>query len=116
MRRQGQGNAEKVAACGALQRRRGEAPKAALRLSPTFAADNGQRANPHAASAKINATAEPHATARRMLLTSPSPRRRRTARAAKDSRRQKNSRRKRVGNSPKTKGAREGPEAGGARP
>ena len=70
MRRLGQGNAEKVADCGALQRRRGEAPKAALRLSSTFAGDNGQRANPHAAaSAKITATAEPHATARRMLLT-----------------------------------------------
>ena len=72
MRRLGQGRAEKVAACGALQCRRGEAPKAAFKLSPTLAADNGQRANPHAASARMDATAQPHATARRMLGTPPS--------------------------------------------
>ena len=54
MRTLGQGRTEKVAACGALQCRRGEAPKAAFKLSPTFAADNGQRANPHAASARID--------------------------------------------------------------
>ena len=67
MRTLGHGNAEKVAALGALQWRRGEAPNAALRLSPTFAADNGQRMKPHAASATINARAKPHATGRRML-------------------------------------------------
>src|SRR5271166_7165737 len=72
MRRLGQGRTEKVAAWGALQCRRGDAPKAAFKLSPTFAADNGQRANPHAASARIDAAAQPHATARRMLRTSPS--------------------------------------------
>ena len=67
MRTLGHGNAEKEAACGALQWRRGEAPNAALRLSPTFAADIGQRTKPHAASATINARAKPHARAWRML-------------------------------------------------
>ena len=71
MRTLGHGKAEKDAASGALQWRRGEAPNAALRLSPTFAADNGQRMKPHAASATINARAKPHATARRMLSKSP---------------------------------------------
>ena len=71
MRTFGHGKAEKDAAWGALQWRRGEAPNAALRLSPTFIADNGQRMKPHAASATINARAKPHATARRMVSTSP---------------------------------------------
>ena len=71
MRTLGQGKAEKDAVWGALQWRRGEAPNAALRLSPTFAADNGQRIKPHAVSAAINARAKPHATARRMLSKSP---------------------------------------------
>ena len=73
MRRLGHGKAVKDAARGALQCRRGEAPKAALRLSPTFTADNGQRTKPHAPSAAISARAEPHATARRMFSTSPYP-------------------------------------------
>src|ERR1700722_207139 len=71
MRTLGHGKAEKEAACGALQWRRGEAPNAALRLSPTFVADKGQRMKPHAASATINARARPHATSRRMLSNSP---------------------------------------------
>src|SRR5277367_5647567 len=71
MRTLGRGKAEKDAAWGALQWRRGEGPNAALRLSPTFAADNDQRTKPHAASATINARAKPHATARRMLSKSP---------------------------------------------
>ena len=85
MRRLGQGRTENVAACGALQCRRGEAPKAAFRLSPTLAADNGQRINPIAASARINATAQPNATARRMLCTPPCRPRRATGRAVGDS-------------------------------
>src|SRR4029077_11682723 len=71
MRTLGHGKAEKEAVSGALQWSRGEAPNAALRLSPTFAADNGQRTKPQAASATINARANPHATARRMLSKSP---------------------------------------------
>src|ERR1700735_2275275 len=67
----GQGRAEKDASRGALQWRRGEAPNAGLRLSPTFAADNGQRMKPHAVSATIKARAKPQATARRMLSKSP---------------------------------------------
>ena len=63
----GRGRAEKEAASGALQWSRGEAPNAALRLSPTFVADKGQRMKPHAVSATIKARAKPHATARRML-------------------------------------------------
>ncbi len=71
MRTLGHGNAEKVAAWGAVQWRRGEAPNAALRLSPTFTADKGQRMKPHAASATTNARTEPHAKGRRMLSRSP---------------------------------------------
>src|SRR6202035_5158621 len=71
MRTLGRGKMEKEAVSGALQWSRGEAPNAALRLSPTFAAVNGQRMNPHAVSATIKARAEPHATARRMLSKSP---------------------------------------------
>ena len=67
MRTLGLGKAENEAARGALQWSRGEAPNAALRLSPTFVADNGQRMKPHAASATIHARAKPHALARRML-------------------------------------------------
>ena len=58
MRTLGHGKAEKEAVSGALQWSRGEAPNAALRLSPTFAADNGQRTKPQAASATINARGE----------------------------------------------------------
>ena len=71
MRTLGHGKTEKEAVWGALQWRRGEAPNAALRLSPTFAADNGQRMKPHAVSATIKARAKPHATGRRMLSKSP---------------------------------------------
>src|ERR1700689_4847059 len=71
MRTLGRGKMEKEAVSGALQWSRGEAPNAALRLSPTFAADNGQRMKPHAVSATIKARAKPHATARRMLSKSP---------------------------------------------
>src|SRR5262249_52417626 len=67
----GHGRAEKDAASGAVQWRRGDAPNAALRLSPTLAAANGQRMKPQAASATVNARAKPHATARRMLSRSP---------------------------------------------
>src|SRR5271170_1785552 len=71
MRTLGRGKMEKEAVSGALQWSRGEAPNAALRLSPAFAADNGQRMKPHAVSATIKARAKPHATARRMLSKSP---------------------------------------------
>src|SRR3984957_5559034 len=71
MRTLGRGKREKEAVSGAFQWSRGEAPKAALRLSPTFAAVNGQRMKPHAVSATIKARAKPHATARRMLSKSP---------------------------------------------
>ena len=71
MRTLGRGRTEKEAVLGALQWSRGEAPNAALRLSPTFVAVNGQRMKPHAASATIKARAKPHATARRMLSKSP---------------------------------------------
>src|ERR1700734_1179383 len=71
MRTLGRGKMEKEAVSGALQWSRGEAPNAALRLSPTFAAVNGQRMTPHAVSATIKARAKPHATARRMLSKSP---------------------------------------------
>jgi hypothetical protein len=67
----GRGKMEKEAVSGALQWSRGEAPNAALRLSPAFAADNGQRMKPHTVSATIKARAKPHATARRMLSKSP---------------------------------------------
>src|ERR1700722_6427890 len=71
MRTLGRGKREKEAVSGAFQWSRGEAPKAALRLSPTFAAVNGQRMKPHAVSATIKARAKPHATAWRMLSKSP---------------------------------------------
>src|SRR5579864_2595697 len=71
MRTLGHGKATKNAASGALQWRRGEGPNAALRLSPTFAAASGQRTNPQPMSATINARAEPHATARRMVSRPP---------------------------------------------
>src|ERR1700722_78069 len=71
MRTLGRGKTEKEAVSGALQWSRGEAPNAALRLSPTFAADNGQRMKPHAVSVTINARAKPHAAAPRMLSKSP---------------------------------------------
>ena len=61
------GKAEKVAARGAPQCSRGQAPSAALRLSPTFRADNGQRMKPQAASVMTNVRTEPHAKRRRML-------------------------------------------------
>src|ERR1700733_6309931 len=103
MRTLGQGRAEKDASRGALQWRRGEAPNAALRLSPTFAADNGQRMKPHAASATINARATPHAMARRMLTKSPFEPRRTTGYA--DSYRER-ARRQGAEISIETKGAR----------
>src|SRR3984957_14007056 len=104
MRTLGQGRAEKDASRGALQWRRGEAPNAALRLSPTFAADNGQRMKPHAASATINARATPHAMARRMLTKSPFEPRRTTGYA--DSYRERASKATRREISIETKGAR----------
>ena len=67
----GHGKAAKDAARGALQWRRGEAPNAALRLSPTLIAVSGQRTNPQPMSATINARAKPHATTRRMVSKSP---------------------------------------------
>ncbi len=80
--RLGQGSAEKLADPGPRQCRRGKAPNAALRLSPTFGADSGQRVNPHNPSAAINAAAQPNATARRMCSASPSSRPQTTGRAA----------------------------------
>src|ERR1700760_3660846 len=71
MRTLGHGKKEKDAALGALQCNRGEAPNAALRLAPTFAADSGQRTKLHAASATINARARPHAVTRRILSSPP---------------------------------------------